>query len=75
MQEQNGKNLYEVVVAIEDEDKRKNLIYTKSAISKASENSAQMKTHVYDFKEEILKNAKVFWNKFKNLFGIQKSII
>ena len=39
----NGKTLYEVVVAIEDEDKKKNSQYTKSAITKASEDSAQMK--------------------------------
>ena len=73
----NGKNLYEVVVAIEDEDKKKNLIYTKSAISKASENSAQMKTHVYDFKEEILKMQgvleqvqKSIWNPKSQLYDL-----
>jgi flagellar biosynthesis protein FlhF len=73
----NGKNMYEVVVAIEDEDKKKNLIYTKSAISKASENSAQMKTHVYDFKEEILKMQgvleqvqKSIWNPKSQLYDL-----
>ena len=73
----NGKNLYEVVVAIEDEDKKKNSQYTKSAITKASEDSAQMKTHVYDFKEEILKMQgvleqvqKSIWNPKSQLYDL-----
>ena len=70
----NGKNLYEVVVAIEDEDKKKNLIYTKSAISKASENSAQMKTHVYDFKEEILKMQGVLEQVQKSIWNPKSQI-
>ena len=63
----NGKNMYEVVVAIEEDSKKKNLIYTKSAITKASNDSKQIKTQVYDFREEILKMQEV-------LEQVQKSI-
>jgi len=72
-----SKDMYEVVVAIEDEDKKKNLIYTKSAISKASENSQPIKTQVYDFKEEILKMQSVLeqvqksiWNPKSQLYDL-----
>ena len=73
----NGKNMYEVVVAIEDEAKKKNLIYTKSAIAKATNNSKEMKTQVYDFKEEILKMQEVLeqvqksiWNPKSQLYDL-----
>ena len=73
----NSKNMYEVVVAIEDEAKKKNLIYTKSAIAKATNNSKEMKTQVYDFKEEILKMQEVLeqvqksiWNPKSQLYDL-----
>ena len=73
----NGKNMYEVVVAVEDEAKKKNLIYTKSAIAKATNNSKEMKTQVYDFKEEILKMQEVLeqvqksiWNPKSQLYDL-----
>lgn len=62
-----NKDMYEIVVAIEDEDKKKNLAYTKSAITKANENQEAMKAQFYDFKEEIL--------RMQNLLEqVQKSI-
>ena len=73
----NTKDMYEVVVAIEDEEKKKNLIYTKSAISKATENAKPMKTQVYDFREEILKMQgvleqvqKSIWNPKSQLYDL-----
>ena len=73
----NTKDMYEVVVAVEEEDKKKNLIYTKTAISKASQNVEPMKTQVYDFKEEILKMQSVLeqvqksiWNPKSQLYDL-----
>ena len=73
----NGKDMYEVVVAIEDEQKKKNLQYTKAAISKATETSEPIKTQVYDFKEEILKMQSVLeqvqksiWNPKSQLYDL-----
>ena len=75
--QQNGKDMYEVVVAIEDEQKKKNLQYTKTAITKATVNSEAMKTQVYDFKEEILKMHSVLeqvqksiWNPKSQLYDL-----
>ena len=75
--QQNGKDMYEVVVAVEDEQKKKNLQYTKTAISKATANSEAMKTQVYDFKEEILKMQSVLeqvqksiWNPKSQLYDL-----
>jgi len=50
-----NKDMYEIIVAIEDEDIQKNSSYTKTAITKASANSSPIKAQVYDFKEEILR--------------------
>lgn len=62
-----NKDMYEIVVAIEEEDMKKNLAYTKSAIIKAGENQEAMKAQFYDFKEEIL--------RMQNLLErVQKSI-
>ncbi len=47
--QQNGKDMYEVVVAVEDEHKKKNLQYTKKAISKATPTQEPINTQVYDF--------------------------
>ena len=73
----NGKDMYEVVVAIEDEQKKKNLQYTKKAISKATPTQEPIKTQVYDFKEEILKMQSVLeqvqksiWNPKSQLYDL-----
>ena len=73
----NGKDMYEVVVAIEDEQKKKNLQYTKKAISKATATQEPIKTQVYDFKEEILKMQSVLeqvqksiWNPKSQLYDL-----
>lgn len=72
-----NKDMYEIVVAIEDEDTKKNLVYTKSAITKANENQEAIKAQVYDFKEEILKMQhlleqvqKSIWNPKSQLFDL-----
>ena len=74
---QNGKDMYEVVVAIEDEQKKKNSQYTKKAISKATPTQEPIKTQVYDFKEEILKMQSVLeqvqksiWNPKSQLYDL-----
>ncbi|MDZ7819079.1 MAG: hypothetical protein U5K55_10885 [Aliarcobacter sp.] len=71
----NGKDMYEVVVAIEEEDKKKNLIYTKSAISKASDDSKQIKTQVYDFREEILKMQGVLEQVQKSIWNPKSQLV
>ena len=75
--QQNGKDMYEVVVAVEDEQKKKNLQYTKKAISKATPTQEPIKTQVYDFKEEILKMQSVLeqvqksiWNPKSQLYDL-----
>ncbi|MCT7909849.1 flagellar biosynthesis protein FlhF [Arcobacter lacus] len=72
-----NKDMYEIVVAVEDEDTKKNLVYTKSAITKANENQEAIKAQVYDFKEEILKMQhlleqvqKSIWNPKSQLFDL-----
>ncbi|ABV68171.1 flagellar biosynthesis protein FlhF [Aliarcobacter butzleri] len=72
-----NKDMYEIVVAIEDEETKKNLVYTKSAITKANENQEAIKAQVYDFKEEILKMQhlleqvqKSIWNPKSQLFDL-----
>ena len=52
---QDGKNMYEVVVTVEDENYKTNPVYTKQAIVKSKNQNTPMHTNVYDFKEEILK--------------------
>ncbi|WP_121628048.1 flagellar biosynthesis protein FlhF [Poseidonibacter antarcticus] len=52
------KNMYEVVVAIEDDNKNSNLTYTKQTITKATPPNKPMQANVYDFREEILKMQK-----------------
>ena len=47
--------MYEVVVALEDEYDKRNLQYTKKAITKSSGTNKPMHANVYDFREEILK--------------------
>jgi flagellar biosynthesis protein FlhF len=73
----NGKNMYEVVVAIEDETDKKNLAYTKQAITKATSTQKPIQTQVYDFREEILRmqNAleqvqKTLWNPKSQLYDL-----
>lgn len=53
----NGKDMYEVVVAIEDENSSsKSLEFAKTAVTKpSSKTNRPFQTKVYDFKEEILK--------------------
>ena len=53
-----GQNMYEVVVAIEEETNRNNHTYTKQAITKAIPPHKPMQANVYDFREEILKMQK-----------------
>lgn len=72
-----NRDMYEIVVAIEDEETKKNLVYTKSAITKANENQEAIKAQVYDFKEEILKMQhlleqvqKSIWNPKSQLFDL-----
>ncbi|MCT7911879.1 flagellar biosynthesis protein FlhF [Arcobacter lacus] len=72
-----NKDMYEIVVAVEDEDTKKNLVYTKSAITKANENQEAIKAQVYDFKEEILKMQhlleqvqKSIWDPKSQLFDL-----
>lgn len=74
---ENGQNMYEVVVAIEDDNDKKNLTYTKQAISKASTNQKPIQTQVYDFKEEILRMQsaleqvqKSLWNPKSQLYDL-----
>jgi flagellar biosynthesis protein FlhF len=64
---ENGKDMYEVVVALEDEYDNRSLQYTKKAVTKSSATSKAMHTNVYDFREEILKMQSV-------LEQVQKSI-
>ena len=54
----NGQNMYEVVVAIEEETQKNNHTYTKQAITKATPPHKPMQANVYDFREEILKMQK-----------------
>jgi flagellar biosynthesis protein FlhF len=74
-----GKDMYEVVVAIEDENKndKKNMTYTKQATVKSNNNSKPMHANVYDFKEEILKMQsaleqvkKSIWNPKSQLYDL-----
>ena len=53
-----GQNMYEVVVAIEEETNKNNHTYTKQAITKAIPPHKPMQANVYDFREEILKMQK-----------------
>ena len=50
-----NKDMYEIVVAVEDEEIQKNMEFTKTAITKATVESEPIKAQVYDYKEEILK--------------------
>ena len=50
-----NKDMYEIVVAIEDDEIQKNMEFTKTAITKATVESEPIKAQVYDYKEEILK--------------------
>lgn len=71
------KDMYEIIVAIEDEQIKKNSAYTKTAITKAQAKEEPIKTQVYDFKEEILKMQstleqvqKSIWNPKSQLFDL-----
>ena len=55
---ENGQNMYEVVVAIEEDTSKNNHTYTKQAITKATPSHKPMQANVYDFREEILKMQK-----------------
>ena len=55
---ENGQNMYEVVVAIEDENANNNLTYSKQTITKSNPPHKPIQANVYDFKEEILKMQK-----------------
>ncbi|MBU3015516.1 flagellar biosynthesis protein FlhF [Poseidonibacter lekithochrous] len=55
---ENGQNMYEVVVAIEEESSKNNHTYTKQATTKAIPPNKPMQANVYDFREEILKMQK-----------------
>ena len=55
---ENGQNMYEVVVAIEEETSKSNYTYTKQAITKTTPPNKPMQANVYDFREEILKMQK-----------------
>ncbi|UTJ05971.1 flagellar biosynthesis protein FlhF [Arcobacter roscoffensis] len=73
-----GKNMYEVVVALEDEDKKNNMPYKKSVVTKQyKQDSTPINTHVYDFKEEITKMQeklelvqKSLWNPKSQLYDL-----
>lgn len=74
---ESGKDMYEVVVALEDEYDSKNLQYTKKAITKSSGTSKPMHANVYDFREEILKMQgvleqvqKSIWNPKSQLYDL-----
>jgi len=78
----NGKNMYEVVVALEEEDNKKNLAYTKPAVVKSNTSTSNpnprpIQTQVYDFREEILKMQdkleqvqKSIWNPKSQLYDL-----
>ncbi|MAC83270.1 MAG: flagellar biosynthesis protein FlhF [Arcobacter sp.] len=55
---ENGQNMYEVVVTVEEETNKNNQVYTKQAITKAIPPHKPMQANVYDFREEILKMQK-----------------
>lgn len=55
---ENGQNMYEVVVTVEEETSKNNQVYTKQAITKAVPPHKPMQANVYDFREEILKMQK-----------------
>jgi len=74
---ENGKDMYEVVVALEDEYDNRSLQYTKKAVTKSSATSKAMHTNVYDFREEILKMQSVLeqvqksiWNPKSQLYDL-----
>ncbi len=76
------KNMYEVVVALEEEDNKKNLAYTKPAVVKSNTSTSNpnprpIQTQVYDFREEILKMQdkleqvqKSIWNPKSQLYDL-----
>ena len=64
----NTKDMYEVVVALEDEKKNYNT-YTKSKLVKSSSNTAPTQANFYDFKEEILKMQSVLEQVQKSLWN------
>lgn len=64
----NTKDMYEVVVALEDEKKNYNT-YTKSKVIKNSSNVAPIQANFYDFKEEILKMQSVLEQVQKSLWN------
>ena len=53
-----GQNMYEVVVAIEEDTTKNNLTYTKQAVKRSNPPHKPMQANVYDFREEILKMQK-----------------
>ena len=74
---ESGKDMYEVVVALEDEYDNRNLQYTKKAITKSSGTNKPMHANVYDFREEILKMQgvleqvqKSIWNPKSQLYDL-----
>ncbi|MFA9374901.1 flagellar biosynthesis protein FlhF [Poseidonibacter sp.] len=74
---ESGKDMYEVVVALEDEYDKRNLQYTKKAITKSSGTNKPMHANVYDFREEILKMQgvleqvqKSIWNPKSQLYDL-----
>jgi flagellar biosynthesis protein FlhF len=56
----NGQDMYEVVVTIEEETNKNNHTYTKQAITKSMPPHKPMQANVYDLREEILKMQKAF---------------
>jgi len=56
---ESGQNMYEVTVAIEEENENTNLKHSKQIITKENPPYKSVQANVYDFREEILKMQKV----------------
>ncbi len=52
---EHGKNMYEVIVAIEENSEKQEQIYKRKIVAKDLKTGNQVKAQFYDFREEILK--------------------
>ncbi len=73
---ENGKDMYEVVVGVEDDNKKPSN-FTKQALIKETPTSEPIQANLYDFKEEILKMQraleqvqKTLWNPKSQLYDL-----
>ena len=64
----NGKNMYEVIVAIENENERKEQTFKRKIVAKDLKNGTQVKAQFYDFREEILKMQEAIQQVQKSLW-------